>query len=170
VSCGLRQVTEDVFARYFLRTCSITFHAPVVRSLFRCAWYYGKELGDRDRIASLNANPAREGRLCFQPFAFSPDASKSRVLLKLRDEPTTYSASDPGVFAETVESSGRSIGGFNLPEGPSSVFKCQSRGECVTSLIDPIFDVDGYNNEDIHAPAIRRLLTSSHFVTINGTR
>jgi hypothetical protein len=50
----MRQVTEDVFTRYFLWTCSITFHDEEIRALFVSAWYPEPALDD-DHVAVWHA-------------------------------------------------------------------------------------------------------------------
>jgi hypothetical protein len=113
--------------------------------------------------ALLKSNP----RFRFQPFTFSPGTSKSTVLLKLRGEPATYSASDPGVWAQAV----------HQPE-VSHEWKPHYRFQLPAQYDKTPFDRSDESADflplDVSIQACatpaKRLLTSSHFVAINGTR
>ncbi|KAF1844575.1 uncharacterized protein K460DRAFT_335427 [Cucurbitaria berberidis CBS 394.84] len=93
VSPFLTSVTEDVFARYILRTCSLRFAGETLRKLLPY------ELQTPDPVhgngssltatsntywaifTSLNSSPT----IRFQPVAFIPANTKARVVLKLSD-------------------------------------------------------------------------------------
>ncbi|KAH7089853.1 hypothetical protein FB567DRAFT_311135 [Paraphoma chrysanthemicola] len=80
VSPFLKLVTEDVFARYFLRTCSLRFAGEPAKNLLP---------------PDLQARPDRAGlfqppTFRFQPVAFAPADTKAKAVLRLCDP-----ASDP---------------------------------------------------------------------------
>ena len=173
VSSSLRQVTEDVFARYVFHTCSITFYDSHIRELLLGIWSSGA-ISNQDEPGPFphGARHPASWNMCFQPFAFSPDVTKERVILQPRydTEKTSYSARNAGEFLEAVyqAEAGPDSRKFSLRVqrstsptqiGPADGVTLRSHNKLLWPIISEMFTVE----------AVRRLLRCSHFVALNDT-
>ncbi|KAF2033427.1 hypothetical protein EK21DRAFT_40201, partial [Setomelanomma holmii] len=95
VSPYFRLVTEDVFARFFLRTCSLRFVGEHAKKLLPPDL---QEHGDLYYERASNFRQAMRHQpptFRFQPVAFAPADTKTKAVLRLCDP-----ASDPGYAPE----------------------------------------------------------------------
>ncbi|KAF2826383.1 hypothetical protein CC86DRAFT_28655 [Ophiobolus disseminans] len=94
VSPYLRLVTEDVFARCFLRTCSLRFAGEPAQNLLPSDWqataHDHHNLYRHLRQYTENAGVLQLPTFPFQPCAFVPSSTKAKVVFKLCEP-----ASDP---------------------------------------------------------------------------
>ncbi|KAH9867672.1 hypothetical protein IAQ61_008266 [Plenodomus lingam] len=93
VSSFWRAITEDVFERLLLRTCTITFTGQTIRELSPVESPPVEENsipGQRRGHVTKVETEAPKPTFRFRPSEFGPPDSKARVLFKLYDLPTKY--------------------------------------------------------------------------------
>ncbi|KAH7411623.1 hypothetical protein DE146DRAFT_243483 [Phaeosphaeria sp. MPI-PUGE-AT-0046c] len=100
VSSYLRQVTEDVFARHVLRSCSVRFAGESAKKLLPSdlqepvATFHNAQTRTSYAMAHYSTHLPlyRPPTFCFQPCVFMPEDSKTKLVLTLCDP-----ASDPSL-------------------------------------------------------------------------